>query len=62
MDVLQAVVESYILLGRTLEPTNPVGFYKEQLEDHVLEQVFKHYEERCVNWKMFSQYSMDFAT
>lgn len=47
MSVLQAVVESYILLGRTLEPTNPVGFYKEQLEDHVLEQVFKHYEERC---------------
>jgi hypothetical protein len=26
--VLKAVVESYIVLGRTLEPNNPVGFYK----------------------------------
>lgn len=47
-DVFQAVVESYIVLGRTLEPQNPVGFYKEQLEDHLLEQVFRHYEGRCV--------------
>lgn len=43
LQVLRDVVGSFLRLGRTLEPGNPAGFYKEQLEDHLLKQVYLHY-------------------
>ncbi|TFJ84752.1 hypothetical protein NSK_003784 [Nannochloropsis salina CCMP1776] len=43
LDVLRRVIGSFVALGTTLEPSHPVGFYKEQLEDHVLREVYLHY-------------------
>lgn len=43
LQVLRDVVDSFLRLGRTLEPGNPAGFYKAQLEDHLLKQVYLHY-------------------
>jgi hypothetical protein len=47
LHVLRDVVGSFLRLGRTLEPGNPAGFYKEQLEDHLLKQVYLHYAGRA---------------
>lgn len=43
LQALRNVVDSFLRLGRTLEPGNPAGFYKAQLEDHLLKQVYLHY-------------------
>ncbi len=47
LEVLRRAVASFVSLGTTLEPLNPVGFYKTQLEDHLLKQVYLHYVEKA---------------
>lgn len=47
LEVLRRVVASFVDLGTTLEPLHPVGFYKQQLEDHLLKEVYLHYVERA---------------